>query len=379
MSDLLQFGTHPDADQLNAFMEHALPEHQRQITLAHLAVCPDCRAAVALSVRATEVGEEREPGRRRWFSGWNLAWAAVPAFAALAIFVVRVHHGDTPIQVAESRPPARPAPLADRVAPPAASVAPPARLSARPLAPRKKAASAIGPDSAAARSGAVELPSGLPVLSMVSNDHRRLAIDTQHALFSSNDDGQHWRAVAPQWQGRVVRIALQAASPPMELGRNAIVITGSLPEAAKFRALAAESSRKQLDGSTLDGVVTDPSGAVIPGVKVTATDARIPLVRSAETDHEGHYRLDNLAPGSYQVEAQAPGFTKGATSVDLASSRQSTADFKLSVGAATSSVEVTAEAVSIPVDAVNALPVFEITTDTGAHWISADGQTWKHK
>jgi len=165
----------------------------------------------------------------------------------------------------------------------------------------------------------------------------------------------------------------------MELGRNAIVITGSLPEAAKFRALAAESSRKQLDGSTLDGVVTDPSGAVIPGVKVTATDARIPLVRSAETDHEGHYRLDNLAPGSYQVEAQAPGFTKGATSVDLASSRQSTADFKLSVGAATSSVEVTAEAVSIPVDAVNALPVFEITTDTGAHWISADGQTWKHK
>ena len=50
MSDLTQFGQHPDADQLTAFVEHALPPHEREQTLAHLATCEHCRAVVALSL-----------------------------------------------------------------------------------------------------------------------------------------------------------------------------------------------------------------------------------------------------------------------------------------------------------------------------------------
>ncbi len=50
MSELLQAGQHPDADQLNAFVEHTLPAHEQQQTLAHLAVCPACRQIVALSL-----------------------------------------------------------------------------------------------------------------------------------------------------------------------------------------------------------------------------------------------------------------------------------------------------------------------------------------
>ena len=50
MSELFQAGQHPDADQLNAFVEHTLPAHEQQQTLAHLALCPHCRQIVALSL-----------------------------------------------------------------------------------------------------------------------------------------------------------------------------------------------------------------------------------------------------------------------------------------------------------------------------------------
>ena len=50
MSEILQAGQHPDADQLNAFVEHTLPAHEQQQTLAHLAICPACRQIVALSL-----------------------------------------------------------------------------------------------------------------------------------------------------------------------------------------------------------------------------------------------------------------------------------------------------------------------------------------
>ena len=45
-----QFEYHPDADQIGAFVEQALPEHEREQMLDHLAVCAECRAIVALSL-----------------------------------------------------------------------------------------------------------------------------------------------------------------------------------------------------------------------------------------------------------------------------------------------------------------------------------------
>ena len=64
MSDLLQSGhptqpgdpatLHPDPDQLSAFAEQALPAHEYQETLAHLATCPHCRAIVTLALPTVE-------------------------------------------------------------------------------------------------------------------------------------------------------------------------------------------------------------------------------------------------------------------------------------------------------------------------------------
>jgi hypothetical protein len=99
MSEVLQSGYHPDADQISAFVEHALPAHEREQMLDHLAVCQECRATVALSFRSIEpaknlIATARKP---RWlreplWSRWTLAWPALAITAALAVFVIYVHH-----------------------------------------------------------------------------------------------------------------------------------------------------------------------------------------------------------------------------------------------------------------------------------------------
>src|SRR6266568_2074771 len=90
MSEILQPGQHPDADQLSAFVEHSLPGHEQQKTLAHLAVCADCRAIVYVAEGAGMV-ESAQPrpvaARRRWFFGWNLVWPAVAGLACLVLLL----------------------------------------------------------------------------------------------------------------------------------------------------------------------------------------------------------------------------------------------------------------------------------------------------
>ncbi|MDP9049265.1 MAG: zf-HC2 domain-containing protein, partial [Acidobacteriota bacterium] len=98
MNQVLQSGQHPDADQLSAFAEHALPPHQQQQTLAHLSICPDCRAFVYLAEipeLAAVAPPQPTPVRRPWFSGWNLAIPAVFALAALVFVTIHLRKVST--------------------------------------------------------------------------------------------------------------------------------------------------------------------------------------------------------------------------------------------------------------------------------------------
>ncbi len=114
MSDRIQFEHHPDADQISAFVEHALPAHEREQMLGHLAVCPECRAVVALSLPSVEAPAQRLPGREHkpWWSGWMVAWPASAALAAIVLLVVFFPHGKVapiapaPNQMARANPPA---------------------------------------------------------------------------------------------------------------------------------------------------------------------------------------------------------------------------------------------------------------------------------
>src|SRR5438067_1807437 len=62
-------------------------------------------------------------------------------------------------------------------------------------------------------------------------------------------------------------------------------------------------------GAALTGIVTDSSGAVLPGVMVEArSPAFIEQLRSAVTDENGRYRIVDLRPGTYTVTFALPGF-----------------------------------------------------------------------
>src|ERR1700728_4169031 len=114
MSEPLQPGYHPDADQICAFVEHAMPSHEREQMLDHLAVCTECRAVVALSLPPAEepVPAPAQSRLKPWWFGWRQAWLVGAAVAALALSVFYIHQASVawkrpaPEQIAAGRLPA---------------------------------------------------------------------------------------------------------------------------------------------------------------------------------------------------------------------------------------------------------------------------------
>lgn len=89
MTTPFQPGQHPDADQLNAFVEHTLPLHEQQATLAHLATCSDCRAIVYLAQPpAPEPHPKPVHARAPLFARWMLAFPAAAALACLIFLTI---------------------------------------------------------------------------------------------------------------------------------------------------------------------------------------------------------------------------------------------------------------------------------------------------
>ena len=58
----------------------------------------------------------------------------------------------------------------------------------------------------------------------------------------------------------------------------------------------------------ISGTVRDQSGAVLPGVEVTATQTETGISRTTVTNETGNYVLPNLTLGPYRLEATLPGF-----------------------------------------------------------------------
>src|SRR5437016_4105167 len=60
---------------------------------------------------------------------------------------------------------------------------------------------------------------------------------------------------------------------------------------------------------TIVGTVTDPSGAIIPGAKLTVTDEATAASRDTKTNDQGYYVVPSLRPSNYTVTVNAEGFT----------------------------------------------------------------------
>jgi hypothetical protein len=97
--------------------------------------------------------------------------------------------------------------------------------------------------------------------------------------------------------------------------------------------------------AVIAGTVKDPSGAVLPGVSVeAASPALIEKVRTAVTDGNGQYRIEDLRPGSYTLTFVLQGFsTLRREGIELTGSFTASINADLKVGALAETVTVTGE------------------------------------
>ncbi len=93
------------------------------------------------------------------------------------------------------------------------------------------------------------------------------------------------------------------------------------------------------------GTITDPSGAVVAGARVTVRNVDTNASRSITTSSSGDYSFTLLPVGTYTVEVEASGFKKfTAPNVTLAAADRARVNAKMEVGSATQTVEVQATA-----------------------------------
>jgi Carboxypeptidase regulatory-like domain/TonB dependent receptor len=153
-------------------------------------------------------------------------------------------------------------------------------------------------------------------------------------------------------RNREVRNMLDAFSSPLPLAFM-MVLTVAL-------GFLVPATVGQTTSATILGMVTDQSGAVIPGAKVTVLDLGTSQTRTTTTNSNGDYTFPDLVPGNYQVRVEAGAFkTFLHTGIVLNARTTIRVDAKLTVGRTEQTVEVKAGA-----------PV--ITTETGT--VSAEVQ-----
>jgi hypothetical protein len=112
-----------------------------------------------------------------------------------------------------------------------------------------------------------------------------------------------------------------------------------------FLFSAPAATFAQTSNATLGGTVGDTSGALIPGVSITATNTQTGIVSSVISNEAGAYQFASLQTGTYTISAELPGFqTQVYNQVTLGIGQQVRLNFTLAVSAVAQAVEVTVRA-----------------------------------
>ncbi|MEI9971298.1 MAG: TonB-dependent receptor [Ignavibacteriota bacterium] len=133
--------------------------------------------------------------------------------------------------------------------------------------------------------------------------------------------------------------------------------------------LVASCLLAQSDRGTITGAIIDPTGAVIAGVNVSATNQDNGTVSRTVSTETGNFTLPSLSAGLYELSADAPGFVKYVQrGVRVQVAETARVDIRLTIGSASDSVVVTADAALLKTegaeqsttvngDAINTLPI----------------------
>ena len=96
----------------------------------------------------------------------------------------------------------------------------------------------------------------------------------------------------------------------------------------------------QSNAGSISGVVTDPSGAVVPGATVSIENPVSGYLRSAKTDSAGKYQFSNLPFNPYHLTVTATGFGAVAQDTDVRSTVPMSVDIALKLAGTSETVTV---------------------------------------
>ncbi|HEX9200247.1 MAG TPA: zf-HC2 domain-containing protein [Acidobacteriaceae bacterium] len=441
MSEIFQPGQHPDADQLSAFVEHSLPGHEQQKTLAHLAVCADCRAIVYLAEGASMV-ESAQPrpvaARRPWFSGWNLAWPAVAGLACLVVLTVYLRKGSNGNHqtgtVATARIEQMPSPV-PATAPPAQEV---------PLKPSNGQVQIPQP-VAVSKAGAVGKESttkSLRVDGIAKQESLNSPLENRSvgALTASRPEfgftpatsvGRQTARGAMSFAGPQAAAPASATPSPMAVLSNA---NSSQPATENMSGLGLQQFHGNLAGAAQQGSQSGPATQRTFNQQVEVTAAPTPVLPTNVTETVsvnsdtptlktestpssaviggtlGSFAMNKAAPKkqpalpSHLPPLSTASNARQELAIDTAGKLFRSEDagvtwkqvpaqwtgraIKVMVTPSRNLQSATKDASAVTeastaakrVEAAPAAPLsFELTTDNGEIWISTDGQAWKRK
>ncbi len=175
-----------------------------------------------------------------------------------------------------------------------------------------------------------------------------------------NTVGEDWKDVQLSLVAGAPQSFVQAISQPYYARRPEI----PLPEAAMLTPQTHEATLKNYSinaansavqsGTSLQGTVTDQSGALIPGAQVTVRNEETGVSQSVTTDSSGHYAFFGIPPGNSALFINARGFQQQMMSnIYLGTNRLNEIHATLRVGSATESVNVAAEPVAVQTESAS--------------------------
>ncbi len=126
---------------------------------------------------------------------------------------------------------------------------------------------------------------------------------------------------------------------------------------------AALSMTAQTFTGAITGVVSDASGAGVPGASVTLTNAATRELRAVESTVDGRYTFSQIQPGAYSVKAVKAGFRDVVTNdVRLSTSQTLELNLTLTIGQVAEAVEVVANAGTIDTQTANQMVTLGAST-----------------
>jgi Carboxypeptidase regulatory-like domain len=280
---------HPDPDTLSAFVECALPEHERAQCLVHLADCPRCREIVFVA-RETPASPVVVP-----ITVCPNLLRPMPLLATAAAVCIAVLGAWFYLRSKAVEPPREQAAQTTHTPPPAEKPAevPPPKSVAMKTTPRVRLRRPPEP--------APPTPATPVVIPEVA----------------------------------------RAAPPPATVESAQVSVSPQPAPPPPLRVAPAQLA--PLDSlSGISGTVTDPSGAVVPQATVELRQIAGNTIGNAQTDEAGNFKFTGLAPGRYELRIARAGFLLGSQEVELHAQEVAAVKSTLQVGSTAEMVEVMA-------------------------------------